>query len=64
MTTIVAKTPGRDELRTPVYGSGSKTPMYGSQTPMYGSQTPMHGSQTPMHDGGIKFSLFSQLSNP
>ncbi|XP_013417126.1 transcription elongation factor SPT5 [Lingula anatina] len=46
--------------RTPMYGSGGQTPMYGSRTPMYGSQTPLHdgsrtphyGSQTPLHDGG------------
>ncbi|KAM9811761.1 LOW QUALITY PROTEIN: transcription elongation factor SPT5 [Syngnathus typhle] len=38
--------------RTPMYGSGSRTPMCGSQTPLHdGSRTPHSGSQTPLHDG-------------
>ncbi|PIK38073.1 putative transcription elongation factor SPT5 isoform X2 [Apostichopus japonicus] len=36
-----------------MYGTGSRTPLYGSQTPVHdGSRTPHYGSQTPLHDGG------------
>ncbi len=47
--TPASTTEGRD---TPMYASGSRTPMYGSQTPLYdGSRTPHYGGMTPSHDG-------------
>lgn len=49
-----SRTPGYGGSQTPIYNSGSKTPLHGSATPQYdiGSRTP-HGSMTPSHDGSM-----------
>lgn len=38
--------------QTPMYGSGSRTPMYGSTQQHDGSRTPHYGSMTPSHEPG------------
>lgn len=56
MTVSGGKTPtamGFGGGKTPMYGAGSNTPMYGgSMTPLHdGSRTPAYGSTTPAYDG-------------
>lgn len=54
--TSYGRTPSRSAYgsQTPIYNSGSKTPLHGSATPQYdiGSRTP-HGAMTPSHDGSM-----------
>lgn len=54
--TSYGRTPSRSVYgsQTPIYSSGSKTPLHGNATPQYdaGSRTP-YGSLTPSHDGSM-----------
>lgn len=61
------RTPSGFGAQTPVYNTGSKTPLHGSATPQYdaGNRTP-RGSMTPSHDGSAtpRHGAWDPISTP